>query len=206
MEENYYKVSSTEIDVLKEIGTIGSGRAATALADLLGIRVNIRVPEVRLVPLENIDKLLGNPEEVLFVIDIELKGDVRGRIIFLIAPTEAGKMGSVLLGKPPHEINWDDLFFQSTLNEIANILVGSYMNALSDMTGLTILYDVPSIVLDMVSAVLDFIFIKIAKESEKALFIKTDLNVEDREFRGFFFFFPTMDTLKKIFKALKISD
>ena len=60
------------------------------------------------------------------------------------------------------------------------------MNALSDMIGLTIMYNVPSLALDMVTALLDFIFIQIAQHSEEALFVKTDLGVKDINFGGLF--------------------
>ena len=101
--------------------------------------------------------------------------------VFLLSPQEATILGAALLDKKPEEIAFDDALFQSALKEMVNILVGSYMNALSDMVGLTIMYSVPSLALDMVTALLDFIFIQIAQHSEEALFVKTDLGVSSRE-------------------------
>jgi len=202
MDEEY--VSINQLDVLREIGTIGAGRAATALADLLNTKVEITLPETKLIPLENLDKILGEPEKSFFVLDTGLEGDVGGRIFFLLPPSEARILGATLLGKEPEDIDFEDALFQSSLKEAANILVGAYMNALSDITGLSILYGVPSLALDMVTALLDFIFIQIAQHSEKALFIKTDLKVKDIAFQGLFLFFPDVFSLKKIFTTLGI--
>jgi len=77
--EEKKRISLNQLDVLREIGTIGAGRAATALADLLGTKVNISLPETRLVPLENLDKILGDPEKAFFVLDTGLEGDIGGR-------------------------------------------------------------------------------------------------------------------------------
>jgi len=200
--EEKKRISLNQLDVLREIGTIGAGRAATALADLLGTKVNISLPETRLVPLENLDKILGDPEKAFFVLDTGLEGDIGGRIFLLLPPREARVLGGALLGKSTDEVNFDDPLFQSSLKELANILTGSYMNALSDMTSLSFLYGVPSLALDMVAALLDFIFIQIAQHSEEALFIKTDLSIKDINFEGLFLFFPDQSSLKKIFHSL----
>ncbi len=206
MMEEEKKVSVNQLDVLREIGTIGAGRAATALADMLGIRVSISLPETKLVPLENLDKILGDPEKSYFVLDAGLEGDIGGRIFLLISPQEARILGASLLGQKPEDINFDDPMFQSSLKEVSNILVGAYMNALSDITGLSILYGVASLALDMVAALLDFIFIQIAQNTDEALFIKTDLKVKDINFEGLFLFFPDTASLKKVFKILGVQD
>ncbi|OPX30464.1 MAG: hypothetical protein B1H08_01625 [Candidatus Omnitrophica bacterium 4484_171] len=198
-------VSLSQLDVLREIGTIGAGRAATALADLLNTKVEITLPEVKLIPLENLDKILGDPEKSFFVLDTGIEGDVGGRIFFLLPPSEARVLGGVLIGKEPKDVDFEDALFQSSLKEAANILVGAYMNALSDITGLSILYGVPSLALDMVAALLDFIFIQIAQHSEEALFLKTNLKVKDIDFDGLFLLFPDAESLKKIFSTLGIN-
>ena len=41
--------SSMHLDVLREIGNIGAGNAATALASLLNTVVDIEVPVIRLI-------------------------------------------------------------------------------------------------------------------------------------------------------------
>lgn len=197
-------VSFNQIDVLREIATIGSGRAATALAELLGVKVEINLPETKLIPLETIDKFLGDPDSTYFVIDTGLEGDIGGRIFFLLPPKEASILGANLIGKDPKEINFEDVLFQSSLKEAANILVGAYMNALSDITGLNILYGIPSLALDMVNALLDFIFIQIAQNSEEALILKTNLKIADLDFDCLFLFFPDQLSLEKIFTALGI--
>lgn len=200
------QVSLTYLDVLKEIGTISSGRLATALSDLLNCKVEIALPETKLVPIESLASVLGNPEEAYFVLDLSVEGDINGRVFFLLSPEEAKIMGSALLGKDLGEADLEDMLFQSSLEEMVNIVAGAYMNALSDMTGLTIMYNPPSLAIDMVGAILDFFFIHVAQYSDEAILIKTELKVQDIHFNGVFLFFPDLDSVKKLFKALGLEN
>jgi chemotaxis protein CheC len=198
------KLSFTQLDVLKEIGTIGSATAATALADLVAAKVEISVPQVSLVPLENLSTILASADTLYFVLDMEINGDIGGRIFLLFSPEDAKFLASVLLGKPKEELDFKDDMFKSALKEACNILGGAYISALADITNLAILPSIPSLALDMVGAILDFIFIQIAQTSEEALFIKTDLQVKGLSMEGLFLLFPTSDSLQKIFDVLGV--
>lgn len=195
-------LSSSQLDLLKEIGTVGSANAATALADLTAVKVDISVPQISCVPLENISSLLDKVERSFFVLDMEVKGDILGRIFLLLAPEDARYLSSHLLHKSAQDIDFNDELFRSAIIESANILCGSYLSALADMTKLKTISSVPSLAMDMVGAILDFIFIQIAQHSEAAIFIKTDLKVKGLNLEGMFLFFPFDESLKKIFAAL----
>lgn len=200
------RLSLAQLDVLKEAGTIGAGRAATALADLLSRKVTIDVPQVSIIPLENIANLLPTKENLSFVIDMEITGDLSGRIFLLFSPDDAKLLASSLLGKAKEEIDFKDEMLQSALKESANILCGSYVAALADMTRLNILISSPSLAIDMIGAILDFIFIQIAQYSEEALTIKTDLKVSETNLEGLFLFFPSGESLTRIFAALGLTE
>ncbi|MFH1577801.1 MAG: chemotaxis protein CheC [Candidatus Omnitrophota bacterium] len=196
------KLSLTQLDLLKEIGTIGAGRAATALAELIAARVEISVPQTSLVSLEQIPDILGGAEQLFFVLDIGFEGDIKGRMFLLFLPKEARRLSSILIGKTPEEIDFNDDLFKSALKESANILCGSFISALAELTGMRIGSSVPSLAMDMVGAILDFIFIQIAETAEEALYIKTDLKIKGLQFDGFFLFFPYAESLFSIFNAL----
>lgn len=198
------RLTLSQVDVLREIGTIGSATAATALADMIASRVEISVPQVNIIPLENLSTILDSMEKLFFVLDMEIKGDISGRIFLLLSPEDAKFLSSALLGKPKEEIEFTDDLFKSALQEACNILGGAYVSALADMTSMTILTSIPSLAMDMVGAILDFIFIQIAQESEEALFIKTDLQVKGLKMEGLFLLFPTTESLKKIFDILGV--
>lgn len=204
--ENDNRLSLRQLDLLKEIGTIGSANAATALADLINKKVDIAVPRVNLVPLESIASLLGSSDKLYFVLDIEIRGDMAGRMFLLFSPDDARYLASSLLGKPKEELEFNDDMFQSSLKESANILSGSYVAALAEMANMTILTSVPSLAMDMVGAILDFIFIQIAQYSEQALLIKTDVKVSGENLEGLFLLFPSTESLNKLFEIFGLKE
>jgi len=200
------RLSLTQLDLLKEVGTIGGGKAATALADLMNSRVEISVPQVSLIPLENISALLGGMDKTFYVMDLDIKGDILGRIFLMFSPEDAKYLSSHLMNKPQGEIDTNDEMFQSSLKEATNILSGSYVSALAEMTNLNMICGVPSLAVDMVGAILDFIFIQIAQYSEDALYIKTDLKVKGSSIEGLFLFFPNSESLRRIFEVLGLKE
>ena len=192
-----------KLDVLTEIGTIGAGKAATALADMLSKRVEITVPETKIIPIKEIPTLLDKPEQPFLVVDTILEGELQGRVSFLFRPQIAQTLGRLLLGTENQDnVDLQDPLFQSSLKEVVNILVGAYMSALSEMTNITIMFSVPMLSVDMVASILDFIFSQVAVDADEVLVIKTLLKATDMEFEGLLLFHPDDPSLKKIFSAL----
>lgn len=202
MEES--KLSFLQLDALKEMGSIGSATAATALADMLSVKVEISVPNVSLVPLEKLATILASADALYFVLDVEILGDVGGRIFLLFSPNDAKFLAGSLLGRPIEEIDFEDEMFKSVVKEICNILFSAYVSALADLADFTILISPPTMTMDMVGAILDFIFIQIAEISEEALFIKTTLTVKGLNLEGVFLMFPTVESLQKIFNVFGV--
>ena len=62
--KNYDELSSLELDTLKEIGSIGTGNAATSLSALIGMPVRIQTPEVRIMGYNEAIEWIGGPEEI----------------------------------------------------------------------------------------------------------------------------------------------
>ena len=54
-----------QLDVLKEIGNIGAGNAATSLSKLLSRRVGMNVPEVKLIQFNQVEMVVGGAETLV---------------------------------------------------------------------------------------------------------------------------------------------
>jgi chemotaxis protein CheC len=198
-------ISNNQTDLIRELATMGAGRAATALSEMIRTKVDITLPEIKMIPIEELKTIFGpEKEEVFFVLDTKLKGDVNGRISFLISTKQAKNLSSVLIGKDVNEIKDNDPFFQSSLKEVINIVVGGYVAAISDLADSKIMYTVPYMAQDMIGSLLDFLFIQIAQYTERLLFIKTNMKIKNIDFDCFFLFFPDEESLRKLFKTLGV--
>ena len=54
--ENLNELNAMHLDVLREIGNIGSGNAATSLASMLNTTVDIEVPTISLVNYDHVSQ------------------------------------------------------------------------------------------------------------------------------------------------------
>ena len=145
-------MSAQYMDVLKELGNIGAGNATTALAELLQCKVDMNVPQVKLINFSEIGELIGGEDQVMAGVYLAIQKDITGSILFLVKEEVALHLVKKLMGDYAQDIYGE--MEQSALKEISNIITGAYLNALSTMTGLRIEPSVPDLTIDMAGAIL----------------------------------------------------
>lgn len=194
-------MSATYFDVLKEIGNIGAGNATTALASLLQCKVDMKVPQVKLLDFKEVGSLLGGEEQELAGVLLGVEGDITGSILFLVKKEVAMHLVKKLMG----DMASDDFgeMERSALKEISNIITGSYLNALSGLTGLTIYPSIPDLTIDMASAILSVPAIEYGVMGDKILLIQSQIS-DDIVIDGFFIMIPDMPSYEKILRTLGI--
>jgi len=193
-----------EIDVLKEVGNIGAGHAATALSKLLDKPVDMDVPKVSLVPFEEVADRVGGAEQVVIAVFLRVEGEVSGNLFFLLKEQSAKGLLEGLLSIDKNAAGGYSELELSALSEIGNILTGSYLSSLADFIGLTMSPSVPAIALDMAGAVLSYGLMQYGEMGDAALLIETTFLGNQQEIEGHFFLIPDPDSFKKIFKALGV--
>ena len=77
------QLNDMQFDVLREIGNIGAGNATTALSTMLNIKVDMSVPNVALLPFNEIASVVGSEEDTVVGILIQLDGEVNGMMMFI---------------------------------------------------------------------------------------------------------------------------
>ena len=139
VDENLTELSELQLDVLREIGNVGAGNSATALSRLIQRRIEMNVPHVALVPIEDVPEFVGGPELVVVGIFLRVYGKAPSNILFLIPRDSAFALVDTLLGRDRGETTELDAMDESALMEIGNILAGSYLNAFYTFTGMSML-------------------------------------------------------------------
>ncbi len=194
MEEQYF-------DVLKEIGNIGAGNATTALSQMLGSKVDMKVPQVKLLEFKDVGTTMGGEDQIVAGIYLVVEGDITGSIMFMQKKESAKVMVSKLMGGMPSEGDDFSEMEQSALKEIGNIITGAYLNSLSTLTGLKIFLSVPDLCIDMAGALLSVPAIEFGTIGDKLLLIQTDFT-DDVELSGYFVLVPDEESYGKIMKSL----
>lgn len=147
-------LNTDQIDVLKEIGNIGAGNAATALASMLNKKVDMSVPKAKILEFKDVSETLGGAEILVVGILFKVSGDLTGNIMFILRYEAAVVLVTMLMGKPVNLENGFDEIELSALKEIGNILAGSYLSAMAGLTHLKIVPSVPDLAIDMAGAIL----------------------------------------------------
>jgi chemotaxis protein CheC len=192
------------LDLLREINTIGAGRVATALSEMLGAKVELAFPEAEFITFKKLLLKLDLGKN-FFIIESNLEGDISGRLSFLLHMQDAQILGSSFLKKNPEEIDPKDPLFQSSLRETVNIFSGSYTEVLSEMTHLNISYNVPYLNLGSKEIYLGSIPEQF-NIPELMFYINTMIKVENIHFKGTLLFLLDYDSIKKLFEALDQSE
>lgn len=202
--EIFSKLEGFKLDVLKEVGNIGAGHAATALSQLLNKPIDMAVPKVQILPFEEIAEKVGGAEKVVLTVFFRVEGDAPGNLFYIMGP-EAGKSLLQRLGafEPTEGLELTEME-QSALGEIGNILAGSYLSSLADFTNLAMSPTVPALALDMAGAILSYGMIQFGEMGDAALLIDTTFVQGNDEVEGQFFLIPDPESFDKIFIALGV--
>lgn len=201
---SFEEVNELYMDVLKEIGNIGSGNATTSLASMLDLRLDMKVPKVELLSFQEFGSAISEEEETIVGIYLGLEQDVEGSMMFLLKLDAAYYLVNRLMGRDPdyrEEFTEMDL---SAIKEIGNIIAGSYLSALSGMTNLTILPTIPYVAVDMAAAILSVPAIMFGQYGDNALLIETEFG-DDVMIEGYFILLPELDSYDKILSSLGIA-
>ena len=205
-ELSFERLTSQYLDILKEIGNIGAGNATSALAQMLDTKVDMNVPQVRLLDFKEVGDLMGGADQIMAGIYLAVEGDIDGSIMFL----SGIKSAKILVNKMMQQEAGDESegFTEielSALQEIGNIITGSYLNSMSMLTNLKMIPSVPYIAVDMAGASLSVPAIEFGMMGDYIMLIETKF-FDDSDLNGYFILLPDMESWKKILKSLGISD
>lgn len=206
MYNNYGELSPIAIDCLKEIGNIGSGSAASALSEMLGKNVQMRVPDVKVLDFQQVIDEMGGPEKIITGILVNLDGDICGIIMFLLEDSFAKIVLKTFLGKDDVRVSDLDETDYSVIKEMGNIMAGSYLQALSKLTELTIDMSVPSMNVDMLGAIMSVPVATFAEIGDKVLYINDGFVIDGIDIKSNIILIPDMKSLDTLMKKLGVID
>ena len=204
-------IDYNQLEIFKEIGNIGAGNAATALASILNMQINMSVPTAKIVPFNEIVNILNGPETLVAGVLVDMSGQMNGHILLVLELSNAMEMISVALNTPV--VDTTDLStFQlselesSTLTEISNILVGSFLSAISSFTNLKVTPSVPQLAIDMLGAIMSIVAIEYGKIGDSVLFLETQFSDVLKEITGQFFLIPDYESYKILMGSLGLGE
>lgn len=197
------QVSDNYYDVLKELGNIGAGNAMTALSQMLDCKIDMKVPQVRLLDFSEVGELMGGEEQIMAGVFLGVEGDITGSMMFMVQEESARHLiQKITMGMLPEGNEFEEMGL-SAMQEVGNIITGAYVNSLSSMTNLKVILSPPAMTVDMAGAILSVPAVQFGIYGDKILLIQSQF-YDELEMDGYFILIPDLESYEKILRALGV--
>jgi chemotaxis protein CheC len=192
---------------LRELTNIGLGHATTALASLTGQNFNMDIPSMSVTAAPDLSGVFSDPEELTVAVSMPFTGDVQGQTAFFFPWASAQRLSRLLTGLAPVDLDSIDELFGSTILEVGNILCSSFLNAISDMTGLRMEATPPAVSIDGAQSIVSTLVVEACFQETRILTLETRIYEESSEtLDGRFLCLPASDGLRLVFERLGVPE
>ena len=203
--KNYDELSSLELDTLREIGSMGTGNAATALSQMLQREVRITMPEVRIMGYNEAIEWIGGPEEITAGVLVKLSGQMSG-IMLSVQPLEfVNIVMESMMGKTLTDYSELTELEHSALVEVGNIMISTFINALSGLAGMDVTLTVPAFTVDMQGAILAVPMAEYGGQSDYIMTIGGNFVCDNKQVPCRLLMSPDLRSLNALLRKLGVS-
>ncbi len=193
-------------DYEKLFGLINRGmlNAGQVLSQLLGVRVDVSVPEIKTMDYNQLEKYV--PRGSLLAAAVEAETGIDAIVLLIFDESTGYRAAGDLMGLAadqwgPQGISLEDL--RSVLCELINIVGAGILNELSNRTGITMTPSVPDFFAGEHPDVMRWIDSReTAGKGLKILYITADFFRQDLEFLGRLFLIPSSQSLARVVNKL----
>ncbi len=202
--KTYEEMNELEIDILKEIGSIGGGNAATALSSILGAKVNMALPGVEILGFNEALDHLGDPEELVAAIFVEMSGELSGIMLFVLTKEFSDEIMFRMLGKTNTDFLALEEIDSSALIEIGNIVISSYITAMSSLTGVDVELSVPQLAVNMLGGIMSVPIAMMGQHSDRIMMITGEFKIDGKALNSNMLLLPDVESLNVLMKKLGV--
>ena len=201
----YEDLNLQELDVMREIGSIGTSHAATSLSKMLQKEIRITIPQVNILGYEEAVDRIGDMEQIVAATLVKMSGDVDGLMLFLFNLDFANTVLEKMIGESYKSFEEMDELARSALTEIGNIIICSYINAFSQLVNVDIELSVPSATMNMLGAILTVPIAEYGYETDKLMYCNADFVMDGKQLSDWLLMLPDIRSLNDILDKLGVS-
>ena len=202
--KTYEEMNELEIDILKEIGSIGGGNAATALSSMLNAKVNMSLPKVEILDFNEALVNVGDPEEVVAAILVEMSGELGGIMLFILTKEFSDEILLRMLGKTKEDFFELEEIDSSVLMEIGNIVISSYITAMASLVNMSVELSVPQLAVNMLGGIMSVPIAMMGQHSDRIMMVTGDFKIDGKAFHSSMLLLPDVKSLNILMKKLGV--
>ena len=197
-------LNPVHLDVLTEVGNIGSGNASAALSNMINKNVEVEMPQVKIVSFQEAMDQPGGAEQVVAGTMTRMSGGMEGMILLLM---DRDFVNTIIESFFSHDVDRlldmseDEI---SALTEVGNIMSGAYVSAVGQLSGLEVKLESPGFHVDMMGALMSVPVIEFGEVGDEILYIDKTLSIDGKRMNTKLFLIPTIESLQKLMRELGI--
>lgn len=192
--KTYEEMNDLELDILKEIGSIGGGNAATALSSMLSAKVNMSLPKVEILDFNEALVNVGDPEEVVAAILVEMSGELSGIMLFILTKEFSDEILFRMLGKTEADFFELDEIDSSVLMEIGNIVISSYITAMASLVNMSVELSVPQLAVNMLGGIMSVPIAMMGQHSDRIMMITGEFKIDGKALNSNMLLLPDVES------------
>ena len=193
--------SLLELDALKELINIGGGNAATSHSQLINKPVNMTVPIIEMLDYTEVYEQIMPEETVVKAVTMRMFGDAEGMFLFTVDQAASEKIVNMMM---PVGIDYSEALADSALQELVNVLVHSFLNAMIKLMDIQLITSVPLLTKDMFGAIMSSVYLEEGQYEENIMIIKNEFYYAGDRLESSLYFVPQPGILEKMFTLLGV--
>ncbi len=190
-----------ELDALKEIINIGGGNAATSLSQLIEKPVNMTVPVIEMLDYADVYEHIMPEETVVKAVVTKMLGDAEGIFLFTVDQEASENIVTMMM---PEGVAYSEQLADSALQELVNILVNSFLNAVIKLLDIHLVTSVPLLTKDMFGAIMSSVYLEQGQYEEHVMIIKNEFYYAGDRLESSLYFVPKPGILEELFKLIGV--
>lgn len=196
-------LSPEQTDALREVANILMGHATTALARLANMRIDIEIPQIRVVSLEEGLSRASGGAGIVAGVRTRLLGTLSGEMYITFPRDSAFALTDVVRGLPPGHTRYLSGSAAAALVEVGNVIAGSCLAAFYQLLGISVVHSVPEFVYDAPEALLSA-ETQAVERDDNILFAQVTFNAPEVNLSGHLILLFSVESLSVLFQALEI--
>ncbi len=189
-------------DALQEIANLAMGQAATRLASLLDTFIELSVPRVRVVRVEDAARTLRDMtgiDEHVIAVRQGFRSDIKGEALVICRSSGVGNL-CALVNDPYVHSAYESVSQTELMFDVANVLTGACVSCMMNQLDRTPIFSAPGLLGEKLA--LEDVFQADVLAWRIALLLEVNFSLEDKTFRAHLIMLMAEDSIRRMNEAL----
>jgi chemotaxis protein CheC len=161
-----------DLEIFLELGNIGAGHAATSLSEILQQQVEIDIPRIDTIPPNMLPKFYQTNNMPATAVYIHMMGNMECHFLFIFELPELKEITNLMTRSITNQ-ECESSMESSAIEELGNILIGSFLTAISDFTGINLISTPPMLIGAPFDSIISEFMVELSSDSGDALVFDT---------------------------------